>query len=151
MNSGIKQAGEGRAVWVVGDHYTIKAGGEDTGGAFTLIEVRVPPQSGPPPHIHRREDEAFYVLEGSVKLYDGRAWLDAGPGDFVHVPEGGIHAFANESDAPAAMLILFAPGVARERFFTATAQIANAGRELLPEEWTAFYAEHDQFMVDADQ
>ncbi len=107
----------------------------------------LPHAGGPKPHFHRTFSEAFYVLEGTVKLYDGRGWLDAGPGDFVHVPEGGIHAFANESDAPAAMLILFAPGLPRERFFRATAEIANAGRELSPEEWTAFYAEHDQFMV----
>jgi quercetin dioxygenase-like cupin family protein len=107
----------------------------------------LPHAGGPKPHFHRTFSEAFYILEGTVRLYDGGAWLDARPGDFVHVPEGGIHAFANETDAPAAMLILFAPGVPRERFFAATAEIANAGRELSPEEWTAFYAEHDQFMV----
>ena len=69
MNSGILRPKEGRAVWVVGDHYTVKASGEDTGGGFALIEVLVPSQSGPPPHIHRREDEAFYVLEGEFEVH----------------------------------------------------------------------------------
>ena len=53
MDSGILRAGEGQAAWVGGDHCTVKASGEDTGGAFALIEVLVPPQSGPPPHPRR--------------------------------------------------------------------------------------------------
>jgi hypothetical protein len=47
------------------------------------------------------------------------------------------------------MLILFAPGIARERFFTEMAEIGDSGRALSPEEWTDFYARHDQFMVGA--
>src|ERR1041385_7504877 len=64
MESGLLIAGSGPATWVVGDLYTVKASGRETGGAFCLIEVMVPPQSGPPPHIHQREDEAFYIIEG---------------------------------------------------------------------------------------
>ena len=71
MNSGILRAGEGRSAWVVGDLYTVKASGEDTGGAFALIEVRVPPGWGPPPHIHRREDEAFCILDADITLRCG--------------------------------------------------------------------------------
>ncbi len=71
MNSGSLRAGKGQAVCVVGDHYTIKASGEDTDGAFTLIEVLVPLQSGPPPH--HWEDEAFYVLKGEFEVHiDGQ-------------------------------------------------------------------------------
>ena len=84
MNSGILRAGEGRAAWVVGDLYTVKASGADTGGAFALIEVLVPPQSGPPPHVHSREDEAFYVLEGEFE---------------VHVDDPGRSALARPQDA----------------------------------------------------
>jgi mannose-6-phosphate isomerase-like protein (cupin superfamily) len=73
MNTGVLHAGKGPAYWVVGDLYTILAAGEDTGGAFALIHALVPPQSGPPPHLHHREDEAFYVLEGEVTFQaDGR-------------------------------------------------------------------------------
>lgn len=109
MNNGILQTGNGRAVWVVGDHYTVKASGEDTGGSFTLIEVLVPPQSGPPPHIHRREDEAFYVLEGEFEVYiDGQS-LIAGPGSWVTLAKGSLHHFKNISSTPAKMLILATP------------------------------------------
>jgi len=52
-------------------------------------------------------------LTGTVRLYDGDEWADANPGDFHYVPEGGIHAFKNESGAPASMLLLFSPGAAR--------------------------------------
>ena len=82
MDNGILQAGKGRAVWVVGDHYTVKCSGDDTGGAFTLIEVLVPPGSGPPPHIHRREDEMFYVLEGEFEISINDQQSSAEPGSW---------------------------------------------------------------------
>jgi hypothetical protein len=57
--------GRGRRLWVLGDLYEFKAVSEDTGGAYAAVEVRATPGlPGPPPHIHHREDEAFYVLEG---------------------------------------------------------------------------------------
>ena len=64
MENAMKRAGEDPSVWVVGDLYTIKTSGADTGGTFTLIEVSVPPGSGPPPHVHHREDQAFYIIKG---------------------------------------------------------------------------------------
>jgi quercetin dioxygenase-like cupin family protein len=64
MNNGVMVAGEGRSIWVVGDRYTIKCSGKDTSGAYALLEAVIPPGAGPPPHIHSREDEAFYVLDG---------------------------------------------------------------------------------------
>ena len=65
MNNGVLVAGEGRSIWVIGDRYTIKCSGNDTSGAYAMMEAIVPPGHGPPPHIHSREDEAFYVLEGN--------------------------------------------------------------------------------------
>jgi quercetin dioxygenase-like cupin family protein len=109
MNSGILKKGEGRAAWVVGDLYTIKASGADTGGAFTLIEVLVPPQSGPPPHVHSREDEAFYVLEGEFEVHIDDQRLTAGPGAWITLAKGSLHHFKNISAAPAKMLILATP------------------------------------------
>lgn len=108
--------GEGPSVWVVGDRYTIKAGGERTGGAYALIEAMVPPGGGPPPHRHTREDESFYVLEGSVRFEaDGRAF-DAGAGSWITLPRGSLHHFRNVGPGPARMLILVAPA-GLERFF----------------------------------
>src|SRR5687767_5901415 len=53
--------------------------------------------SGPDPHFHRTMSEYFFVLSGKVRLYDGTGWVDGHPGDFLHVPPGGIHGFRNES------------------------------------------------------
>jgi mannose-6-phosphate isomerase-like protein (cupin superfamily) len=102
--------------------------------------------SGPDPHFHRSISESFFVLRGSVRLYDGRGWVDAGPDDFLFVPEGGIHAFRNESGAPASMLILFAPGATREDYFETLAEV---GRGLVMDdaERTAFFLRHDTIWV----
>jgi quercetin dioxygenase-like cupin family protein len=93
----------------VGDLYTIKASGADTNGAFALIEAIVPPGSGPPPHVHRREDEAFYVLEGTLRFHADGHTFDAGPGGWITLAKGSPHRFENVSSAPARMLILVTP------------------------------------------
>lgn len=59
----------GKALWVVGDLVTLKAGSEDTDGAYSFFELTAMPQAGPPPHIHLRENEAFYILEGSTRSW----------------------------------------------------------------------------------
>ena len=105
-------------------------------------------QGGPGPHFHRTISESFYVLSGTIRLYDGTRWIDGRAGDWLFVPEGGIHAFRNESGAAATMLILFAPGAPREAYFETTARLA-AGLELDDEEKTAFYLRHDTFWVPA--
>ena len=104
-------------------------------------------RSGPDPHFHRTMSEAFFVLEGTVRLYDGARAIDATPGDFLFVPPGGIHGFRNDSGAPASMLILFAPGAPRETYFAELAEIARGDRRLSDEEWAQVYARHDQYMV----
>ena len=65
------------------------------------------------------------MLSGSVRLYDGTQWVDAGTDDFLFVPEGGIHGFSNDSDEPASMLILFTPGAPREDYFETLASLAR--------------------------
>jgi quercetin dioxygenase-like cupin family protein len=119
-------AGSGRAFGVVGDAYTILADGEQTGGAYALLEARGPPGQGPPPHVHRREDEAFYVIEGTILFVaDGRE-TRAGAGGYVYLPRGSVHRFQNIGEGDARMLVLVAPsgfekfiaevGVPLERF-----------------------------------
>lgn len=127
-------------------HYL--ATGSSTGGDFGLYrwEMTGAP-TGPAPHFHRSITESFYVLDGTVRLYDGTGWTDATTGDFHFVPPGGIHAFRNESGAPASMLLLFTPGAPREAYFEGLAELAGSGRELSPAELTDFLREHDQFMV----
>jgi mannose-6-phosphate isomerase-like protein (cupin superfamily) len=99
--------------------------------------------SGPGPHFHRTITESFFVLQGSIRIFDGKEWVATEPGDFIHVPPGGIHGFRNESGAPASMLIHFAPGAPREGYFEGIARWAVEGRPSA-DELEAFYREHDQ-------
>ncbi len=122
-------------------HYL--ATGASTDGKFGLYrwEMGTVP-GGADPHFHRTISESFFVLSGAVQLYNGATWREGAPGDFLFVPEGGIHAFRNESGEPATMLILFAPGAPREGYFEGLAEMA-AGKELSEEERTEFFLRHD--------
>ncbi|MEO3828894.1 cupin domain-containing protein [Actinomadura sp. B10D3] len=127
-------------------HYL--ATGGTTKGAFGLYRWEMGPRpSGPMPHFHRTITESFHILSGTVRLHDGTGWRDAHPGDFLFVPEGGVHGFRNESGEPASMLLLFTPGAPREAYFEELAEIATTGRRLSDEEWTDLYRRHDQYMV----
>ena len=126
-------------------HYLAK--GKLTRGLFGLYRWELGPEkSGPGPHFHRTITESFYVLSGTIRIYDGRGWIDARPGDFIHVPEGGIHGFRNESGRPASMLIHFAPGAPREAYFEGNARFAREGRPS-DEEMAEFYLRHDNHFV----
>jgi mannose-6-phosphate isomerase-like protein (cupin superfamily) len=122
------------------------APGSLTAGRYGLFRWDMPARSGgADPHFHRTFSEAFFVLSGAVMLYDGRAWIQAPAGDFLYVPEGGIHGFRNDGEERASMLILFAPGAPRERYFEELAEIGWSGRQMSDEERTAFLARHDQY------
>ena len=103
------QSGTGPAYWGPGDEVTFLITGEETGGAVFMSEMSVPPEGGPPPHIHHREDEAFFVLEGEITFTLADRKVAAKPGSFIQGPRGIPHAFKNESQAPARMLILVTP------------------------------------------
>ena len=99
---------------------------------------------GAAPHFHRSFSESFYVLSGTVNLYNGDSWFEASVGDFLYVPAGGIHAFRNTSEGDSSMLILFAPGVAREKYFEELAAIRHSHLALSEEQWRSFLKRHDQ-------
>lgn len=126
-------------------HYL--ATGASTAGEFGLYRWEMPGgPGGPDPHFHRTISESFYVLAGTVRLYDGDRWRDGRPGDFLFVPEGGVHGFRNESGEPASMLILFAPGAPREDYFETLARMGE-GLVLTDEEKAEFYLRHDTYWV----
>jgi len=119
------------------------ATGASTGGTYGLYRWEMGPEpSGPGAHFHRTITESFYVLTGQIRIFDGRAWRDCDPGDFVHVPIGGIHGFRNESGRPASMLLHFAPGAPREGYFEGLADWGRNGRPN-DEDVAAFYLRHD--------
>ena len=102
---------------VVGDVYRFLATGDDTNGKYASWEAIVPPGGGPPPHVHSREEEGFYILEGEITLQIGDQRLVAGPGMFANMPVGTPHSFKNESSRPAKMLISVAPAGLEMMFF----------------------------------
>jgi mannose-6-phosphate isomerase-like protein (cupin superfamily) len=127
---------------------TFVALGSLTRRQFGIFRRDMKPHSGgPDAHVHLTFSESFYVLEGLVQLYDGRAWVEAKAGDFLYVPKGGIHAFKADSDEPASMLILYAPGKARENFVREGEEIRVSGRKLSEHEWAEFFARHDQYNI----
>ncbi len=85
--------GEGKMVPVPGHKITHKMTGEDTDGAYSLLEVELV-GDGPPQHIHKAEDEAFYVLEGEIKVLLGERTVIAKAGSFLLVPRGTRHTFS---------------------------------------------------------
>jgi mannose-6-phosphate isomerase-like protein (cupin superfamily) len=102
--------GEGQAIWFLRNRMTIKATAETTGGAFGLVESLVAPGFSPPLHVHHREDEAFWILEGELSMRCGDRTFRAGPGSFVFLPRDVPHTFVVESETPARMLTLLTPG-----------------------------------------
>jgi mannose-6-phosphate isomerase-like protein (cupin superfamily) len=100
--------GHGRVVGVPGHPYTYKARGENTRGAYSLVEVTITGQ-GPPQHIHGAEEEAFYVLEGSVNIQLGEEIIQGRPGSFVLIPRGTVHTFWNAGVSPGKLLVIVSP------------------------------------------
>lgn len=103
------EPGAGPAVSAVGDVYRFLASGDQTSGRYALVEARVLPGGGPPPHLHRREEEAFFVLEGEIAFYLGEKRILGKPGTFLQIPRDQPHRFQNESQAPGRMLVLTTP------------------------------------------
>jgi mannose-6-phosphate isomerase-like protein (cupin superfamily) len=120
-------AGEGEAVWFTQNRMTLKATAESTGGAFGLVEAVGPAGSSPPLHVHHREDESFWLLEGSLTVRCGDRTFSAGPGSFVFLPRGVPHTFVVEGDAPARLLSLCTPGGFEQYFVAAGRPAENDG------------------------
>lgn len=108
--------GTGPAFWGPGDQITFLLTGAETGGAFFLAECAVAPQGGPPPHIHHREDESIFVMDGTVTFQVDGTTLRASAGDLVYIPRGTVHGFQNTGATRAKLLVLATPA-GLENFF----------------------------------
>src|SRR5580765_2289348 len=97
----LRKPSEGRTFAVVGDVYRFLATSEDTDGNYAMWEAIVPPGGGPPPHVHSREEEGFYILEGEITLRIGDERIVVRAGTFANMPIGTPHSFKNESRQPA--------------------------------------------------
>ena len=85
--------GEGESLWFLGSHTSVKASAETTAGRVAVIEHLSPRGSGSPLHVHSREDEWFYVIEGELTFWVGGQVIDAPAGSFVYGPRGIPHTF----------------------------------------------------------
>jgi quercetin dioxygenase-like cupin family protein len=95
--TGAVEAQPPRQVWFLGSLATIHIGAEDTGGRFSMLEMVTPAGNQPPLHVHRSDDEGFYLLDGRLTLWAGADRIELEPGDFALAPHGVPHTYRVES------------------------------------------------------
>lgn len=107
--------GQGRTTWQLGHEFTTKASRAVTRGAYTMLEQVC---AGPPPplHIHDNEEEALYVLDGTIDIFLGDEVVDARAGTFCMIPRGTAHSYRSTGPTPARLLLILSPP-GFERFF----------------------------------
>ena len=132
MSPTIRTTSEGRTIAVVGDVYRFLATGEETNGKYALIEAIVPPGGGPPPHVHSREEEGFYILQGEITFQVDDKRMVATAGMFANMPVGTPHSFKNESTKSARMLISVAPAGLEKMFFEVGVPLPEGSTTALP-------------------
>jgi mannose-6-phosphate isomerase-like protein (cupin superfamily) len=128
----VRNPTEGRTIAVVGDVYRFLATGDNTHGTYAIWEAIVPPGGGPPPHVHSREEEGFYILEGEITFQSDDKRIVATAGMFVNMPIGMPHSFKNESNKPAKMLIMLAPAGLENLFFEFGVPLTEGSTSALP-------------------
>ena len=105
----ITRLGEGEARWWFDCLAEIKLTAEQTGGLLSIVEITEPPHAAAPLHVHHREDESFWILEGDVTFEVGDATIEAHAGDFAFGPRGVPHRYT-VGDAGCRMLFIMTPG-----------------------------------------
>ena len=109
-------ASKAKSFGFMGGQVTILQSGADTGGSSALLDIHVPANGGPPPHIHTREDEVYLVKSGTFQFFMDGMCRQAGPGATMYMPKGRMHAFKNIATVTGEQLLFVYPaGV--ERFF----------------------------------
>ena len=111
----------------------IAAGKDDTGGRFALLDYELAPGfASLPPHMHGEEDEAAYVLEGLLLVRIGERERLVGPGEFVFLPRGIVHAHRNPGQDPVRFLLLLIPA-GFEQCFHDLESLVGTGGSFTPE------------------
>ena len=128
----ITEPNAGKHIAIAGDINSILASKDDTGGTYSIVEIRVFPNGGPMPHIQTREHEGFYVLEGEISFIVEGKEIIAKPGTFVNVPPHVIHSFKNKTDILAKMLVILVPGGLENLFYQVGDEVADPTLQPLP-------------------
>ncbi len=121
--------GEGEKLEVLGAEVRFLCHGQHTGRAWSLMEVLLPKDGGPPPHDHPW-DEAYYVIEGEVRFRLGDEVRHFKGGDFIYAPGGTLHAFQGASERPARVLVFDAPAAAEAFFRDVHREVRQMPRDL---------------------
>ena len=121
--------GQGEVLSVMGADVRFLLEAEKTDHSFSLMEVVLPKDQGPPPHDHPW-DEAYFVLEGDVWFLVEDKEQVFSTGDFIYAPGGTLHAFRGAGDKPARVLVLDAPATAEAFFRDASREVKNIPQDL---------------------
>ena len=123
---------QGQSLSVVGDAYRIIISGKQTEGAYAVIDMLVPPGSGPGPHSHADISELFYVIDGEIEFKTEAGKYAAKKGSFVNIPKGGeVHCFKNTGNEVAHLLCTVMPA-GLDAFFEEIGVPVKAGTFLPP-------------------
>ncbi len=106
---------------VLGTPMVLKIDGQKTGGAMAVVEETYPPGHGAPQHVHAKEDELFYIIEGQFRLWRGDEALDVSPGDVAFLPRSVPHTYQNVGSEPGRLLTTITPA-GFEGFFRAVSR-----------------------------
>jgi mannose-6-phosphate isomerase-like protein (cupin superfamily) len=126
---------------MAGEQMAVRLHSRDVGGAFTIIEARVPPFIGPPLHFHKEREEIFEVLEGRFHFHCAGEEFDVAPGTTVVVPRSAVHGWVNLGSGLARLLFTFVPGGIDE-FFPEI-------RRTPPDDWPDLGRQYDIWIVEA--
>jgi quercetin dioxygenase-like cupin family protein len=110
QNPSFVSPNEGKKCSVFADTITVKISSEMTNGAYSVSEDVTPPGQGAPPHVHRREQETFVVLEGEYEFQCGDRKFKGSRGSMVVLPKDIPHAFRNVGNTAGRSLVVLVPG-----------------------------------------
>ena len=108
--SGTSSTRNDKLFWISGDYWKIVASSEDTENKYAMMDVTILPKNGVKPHIHTREDEALYIIEGQFDLQYGDQTISATNGFHLFMKRGIFHSFKNVGNNEGKLLIIFIPG-----------------------------------------
>jgi len=140
----VLRPGEGRSIDLGNFAMTLKASGEETAGAFSLLEAAEPPDFGPPLHIHHDCAEAFYVLEGEYRVYLEAQEFACPAGSFIFIPPGLVHGF-RVGPVASRKLNLYTPAAMVGYFDALSAAITSGDAD--PDRLDAIAREHAMEVV----
>jgi quercetin dioxygenase-like cupin family protein len=144
----ISLPGEGEKVTANGIEIFMKAKAQETNGLWSMIEYVLPPSlPGPPPHYHKKTQEMFYVLQGTLQFLVDRKTIDAPSGTLVVVPEGSVHTFKNITNDKVRFQVWMSPG-GMEQYFLDVQELIKSEPTWPPSDMGKLFslmAQHDMY------